>query len=147
MESVDSVEVVSLIRFNKAKFSSSIKEAGIGGVDGSLSVSALDELKGSTSCSGAEEGGGGTEEGTSSTTSEETNSPNNTIRRSRSRTKRAAAAAATSADSTTYSSQRRPQIRLEDVPIAEVARIYQQHSRFHYLELRYYFEVLFILNF
>ena len=110
----DSVEVVSLIRFNKAKFA---EDRG--------RISELRSEKISDSSAGGSEGEDGpedTEEASSATSATETNSPSNTIRRSRSRTRRttAAAAAAGAIESDA------PPVRLED-PTGDPHQLYRRH--------------------
>ena len=98
----DGVEVVSLIRFNKAKFA---KDHEIGRIS---------ELHADSSAGGSEEG----PEDTSST-SAETHSPSNTIRRSRSRTRRA-----------TGATDGGVPVRLED-PTGDPQQIYRRNRFCH----------------
>ena len=109
----DSVEVVSLIRFNKAKFA---EDRG--------RISELRSEKISDSSAGGSEGEDGpedTEEASSATSATETNSPSNTIRRSRSRTRRTTAAAAAGAIESDA-----PPVRLED-PTGDPLQLYRRH--------------------
>ena len=109
----DSVEVVSLIRFNKAKFA---EDRG--------RISELRSEKISDSSAGGSEGEDGpedTEEVSSATSATETNSPSNTIRRSRSRTRRTTAAAAAGAIESDA-----PPVRLED-PTGDPLQLYRRH--------------------